>query len=182
MKNVFFILFLITAFASFGQPVPVKINDSLWSIQSTTLTGQNGARTVTFSDFADSSTIIGQYQNIVESRFNVIANRINEREFQKMDSVLQSLTGESFDVMIKRKIEADIKGSWAIKDDSGIKKIVIEKTIVKDTTGRAIGTVEINSRESITINGVIDKPLVFRATPEGVFATINKQRYQLIKS
>lgn len=182
MKNVFLILFLITYYASFGQPVPVKINDSLWSIQSTTLTGQRGARTVTFSDFADSATIIGQYQNIVESKYNTIVNRVNERELQKMDSVLVSITGESFDVMIKRKIENDIKGNWAIKNDNETKKIVIDRTIVKDTTGKAIGTVEINSRESITINGVIDKPLVFRATAEGVFATINKQRYQLIKS
>ena len=174
-------VFLFLSLSLAAQINPVKVNDTLWAIQTVTIKSNSGARTIEFSDFADSAKIWNAFRNVMESKYNILASRVNEREFAAMDSVLQAKTGESFEVMVKNRISQELKGRWIIKDSTHTYNIVIDKSIVKDTTGKVLGSIEINSRESVTINGIINQPLVFRATTQGVIAVVNKTKYYLIK-
>ena len=181
MKYAFLFLSLFVSLGCFAQ-IPVKLNDTLWTIQTVTIF-ESGDREVKQSKPVDSASVIKQYQRIVENQYYTALARNEEKKFFQMDSILLKLTGQNYESTMKYNVQAEIQGGWKIKAPDTTYTVLIDKLIVKDSTRNAIGSVEINNRLSITINGVTAKPLVFNATSkDGIVAIQDKKQYFLIKS
>lgn len=184
--KLFIILFLLPLMAvSQDRIEPLKINDSVWTIQTVSIKSNKGSREVKYSDFADSATIISSFYELIDQKYLALMNKTYEKEFMKLDSLLTKFSGNNYSSLLKENIKNALQGEWLITSigkDSTTKFIEIKEMFVQDTLGNNLGTFEINGRDAITLNGVIKQPLPFKLSKDGLIANVNNNRYQLLKN
>lgn len=180
-KLVLFIAMFVFTISAFSQTI-LKVKDSVFVISTEQINSANGARTINISDYADSLGIIDMFYNLLDAKYKAYLSDSYTKEIRNLDSIFYKFSGYSYVDMTKYKIRKLLQGNFNIKciDDSTFNdSITIKETIVYKK-GSPIGSVEINSIESFTINGVLKDGLVFILRPRtGAIATLKNKRYIL---
>lgn len=181
MKKLIFIPLMFVVIRAQAQSI-FKVKDSIFSIATEQINSSRGSRTVTYSDFVDSTTVVDMYFGLLDSKFKALVSHSYESEFTNLDSTFFKFCGFTFIDYSKHKIRQALQGSfYVLSDDKTFKdSIEVKETLVYKNSAIA-GSVDISNYDRFTVNGIIKDPLTFIISDnkKGAIATFKGKKYYL---